>query len=260
MITQEFRSTGWQFHLPAPQTPGIPRSPAITRYQVFGERSSGTNFLKRLIGRNTPLTPTEDLGWKHGFPQMTAIPQDTLILCVTRNAADWARSMHARPWHCPAQMQRLPLSDFLRAEWATIADRPRYFPQVAALGGVGQPLQHDRHPLTGAPFPDLFALRRAKLQGLLSFFNRGGALLFCRLEAVQAAPEDFLTALRGSLGLPAPEGPFRPVHKRLGSRFLPAVEEPRPQTPAHLSEADLAFLRSRLDLPLEAALGYSYEA
>ena len=107
MIAQEFSSTGWQVHRPAA---------GITRYQVFGERSSGTNFIKRLIGRNTLLTPTEELGWKHGFPQMTAIPQDTLIVCVTRNAVDWASSMHAKPWHCPPEMQRLTFSDFIRAE------------------------------------------------------------------------------------------------------------------------------------------------
>ncbi|WP_353475130.1 hypothetical protein PVT71_16355 [Salipiger sp. H15] len=248
MISQQFSSIGWQVHRPAP---------GITRYQVFGERSSGTNFVKRLIGRNTPLVPTEELGWKHGFPQMTAIPGDTLIVCVTRNATDWARSMHAKPWHCPPGMQRLPFAEFLRAEWATLADRPRYFPQVAALGGAGQPLQHDRHPLTGLPFEDLFALRRAKLAGLTSFFNRGCALLFCRLEAVQAEPEAFLAMLRDQFALPE-GGPLRPVQKRLGSKFKPAVPEPRPATPAELSLQDMEFLRARLDLGLEAALGYRY--
>ncbi|MCT4369055.1 hypothetical protein CLG85_001350 [Yangia mangrovi] len=248
MIAQQFSSTGWQVHRPAP---------GITRYQVFGERSSGTNFVKRLIGRNTPLEPIEDLGWKHGFPQMTAIPRDTLIVCIIRNAVDWARSMHAKPWHCPPEMQRLPFSDFIRAEWATIADRPRYFPQVAALGGAGEVLQHDRHPLTGTPFPDLFSLRRAKLIGLTSFFNRGSALLLCQLEAVQDRPEVFLTELRARFDLPR-STPYRPVHKRLGSRFKPSIEEPRPEPPAHLSPEDVDFLRSRLDLGLEAALGYRY--
>lgn len=85
-------------------------APGITRYQVFGERSSGINFVKRLIGRNMPLLPTEELGWKHGFPQMTAVPPDTLVVCVTRNAVDWARSMHAKPWHCTPEMQRRAFS------------------------------------------------------------------------------------------------------------------------------------------------------
>lgn len=88
----------------------------MTRLQAFGERSSGTNFVKRLIGRNTPLSPTEELGWKHGFTQMTAESPNTLVVCVTRNAVDWAHSLHAKPWHCPPEMQRLAFSEFIRAE------------------------------------------------------------------------------------------------------------------------------------------------
>ena len=66
MIAQDFLDTGWQFSLTGHR---------ITRYQVFGERSSGTNFVKRLLGRNTALAPSEGLGWKHGLPHMAAIPR-----------------------------------------------------------------------------------------------------------------------------------------------------------------------------------------
>ena len=248
MIEQGFRDTGWQ--ITRPQT-------APTRYQVFGERSSGTNFVKRLIGRNAPLTPIEDLGWKHGFPQMTAIPGDVAIICMVRDARSWALSMHAKPWHCPPAMQALPFSYFIRSEWGTIADRKRYFPQVAALGGQGQPLQHDCHPLTGLPFANLFALRRAKLQALLSYQRRGCTVVLCRMEAVQRAPEPFLAALHAEFGIQAPDSAFRPVHKRLGSKFLASIEH-HPHTPKTLDAADMALLRAELDLETEAALGYDY--
>lgn len=243
-----FRDTGWQITRP---------HAAPTRFQVFGERSSGTNFIKRLIGRNTPLTPIEDLGWKHGFPSMTAIPMDVAVICAVRDARAWALSMHAKPWHCPPAMQALPFSDFLRADWATIADRQRYFPQVAALGGQGQALQPDRHPITGLPFANLFALRRAKLEALLSFHRRGCTMVLCRMEAVQADPQAFLSGLTTGLDLPAVSAEYRPVHKRLGSKFLPS-HDPRPETPTDMTEQDLSFLRSELDLPLEVALGYDY--
>jgi hypothetical protein len=248
MIPQGFVRTGWH----------VARGPAPpSRVQVFGERSSGTNFVKRLIGRNTRLAPMEDLGWKHGFPAMVAIPADTLVVVCVRDARAWSLSMHAKPWHCPPAMQRLEFADFIRAEWATVADRKRYFPQVAALGGQGQPLQPDRHPLTGRPFDNLFALRRAKLAAHLSFLDRGSAVVLCRMEAVQRDPQGFLAALHAGLGLDPPEQAFRPVHKRLGSKFLAAVPE-RPRTPAALAAADLAFLHSQLDLVREAALGYDY--
>lgn len=248
MIAEDFPETGWQFALT-----GHP----VTRYQVFGERCSGTNFVKRLIGRNTTLSPTEDLGWKHGLPHMTAIPPDMAIVCVLRHAGDWARSMHRKPWHCPPEMQRMPFSEFIRAEWATVADRPRYFPQVQALGGAGEALQLDRHPVTGLPYPNLFALRRTKLEGLLGFLNRNCSVILCRLEAVQADPQAFLAEFEDRLSLPPPPQGYRPVIKRLGARFLPAVEH-RPETPRHLSDADLAFLRQEVDPTREGALGYRY--
>jgi hypothetical protein len=229
----------------------------IRRYQVFGERSSGTNFVKRLIGRNTGLKPIESLGWKHGFPQMTAIPEDVAAVCVVRDARDWALSMHAKPWHCPADMQALPFSAFIRAEWATIADRERYFPQVAELGGTGRPLQHDRDPLTGRPYANLFALRRAKLMGLSSFLQRECSVIFARMENVQSDPAAFVDALQAGLGLPPRAAQLRPVVKRLGARFLPATA-PRPATPDRMPPEDLAFMRAALDPEQEAALGYAY--
>ncbi|MDJ0820884.1 MAG: hypothetical protein QNJ09_03605 [Paracoccaceae bacterium] len=248
MLGQDFADTGWQINA----VTGQPK-----RYQVFGERSSGTNFVKRLIGRNSDLKPIEELGWKHGFAHMTAVPEDVAIVCVVRDARAWALSMHAKPWHCPPDMQVLPFSDFIRAEWATVADRKRYFPQVEALGGVGQPLQLDRDPLTGRPYPNLFALRRAKLAGLMSFAERGCTLAFTRLEAVQAAPEEFLGALWKGFSLPGSRPEYRPVMKRLGSRFLPSVDA-RPETPLEICAKDLEFLRAHVDMAQERALGYSY--
>ncbi|WP_373488146.1 hypothetical protein, partial [Blastomonas sp.] len=66
MIPPDFATTG----ILAPRAASVP----ITRFQVLGERSSGTNFVKRLLGRNSTLRPTEDLGWKHRFPHAAAIP------------------------------------------------------------------------------------------------------------------------------------------------------------------------------------------
>ncbi|MGR3320979.1 MAG: hypothetical protein ACU0DK_03490 [Pseudooceanicola sp.] len=227
----------------------------VTRFQVLGERSSGTNFAKRILGRNTAMKPTEALGWKHGFAQMTAVPPDMLVVCTMRNAADWVRSMHAKPWHCTPALQALPLGDFLRAEWDTLVDRPRYFGGAEDL--VGAPLQHDRHPLTGARFRDIFALRQAKLSALMGFAARDCNLVFARMEEVTARPEAFVDAVIGGFDLPAREGAFRGVSRRLGSRFKPAIPD-RPETPDQLSEADLRLLRSRVDAGQEAALGYEY--
>lgn len=228
----------------------------INRFHVLGERSSGTNFVKRLLGRNTGLKPTEALGWKHAFVHTRAVPSDLAVICTVRSADSWVRSMYAKPWHTTPAMQELEFSDFIRAPWDTIIDRPRYFENLDRKT-LGQPLQHDRNPLTGARFDNIFALRAAKLRNLLSMLNRDCACVILRMEDATTAPEATLARLRESLGQPASDGEFRPVIKRLGSKFKASVPV-RPAAPETLSAADMAYMRDNLDLDLEAQLGYNY--
>lgn len=222
---------------------------------MLGERSSGTNFAQRLLARNTVLTPAQDLGWKHGFPSTLAIAADLAVICVVRNAASWALSMHAKPWHAAAGVQALPFSEFIRARWHSTIDRARYFPGAEAL--VGAPLQQDRDPVTGAPFSSLFALRRAKLAGLLSYLGRDCTCVVLRMERLQADPEATIDAIISELGLPPRGVRFRSVGKRLGARFKPVIPT-RPPTPDSLSTQDLRFLKQNCDPSQEIALGYTY--
>ncbi len=251
LIPPDFAETGFL----APRAPKTP----ITRFQVLGERSSGTNFVKRLLGRNSAMKPTEDLGWKHGFPHSVAIPPDLGVVLMVRRADSWALSMHKKPWHTIPAIQELEFQNFIRARWQTVVDRPRYFPGAEALGVVGQPLQHDRNPLTGQTFPNLFALRKAKLYGLLSYLRRPCTCVLLSTETAQMAPEATLDALLEAFDQPQRDGAFQPVQKRLGAKFLAAVDT-RPQTPKAMGAHGIRFLRSQLDLRLEAALGYRYDA
>jgi len=57
---------------------------------------------------------------------------------------------------------------------------------------------------------------------------------------------------------PPREGAFNPVHKRLGAKFLSAVQK-RPSTPRKMGICGVRFLRTQVDLGLEAALGYAYQ-
>ena len=247
-IMTDLRERGWAIR----HSGSAPR-----RFQVMGERSSGTNYVKRLVDNNCALENSEVLGWKHGVPGMLAIPADLTVICSFRAADRWALSMHAKPWHARPPLQALGFSEFIRAPWDTRVDRPRYFPWADAPEYRGQPLQADRHPVTGAMFADLFELRAVKMATLLSFALRHPSVVFVRMEAVLAAPQAFLDDLEGVLGLGAREG-FKPVTKRLGAMFKPAVET-RPETPSEISAEDRTYMLSRLDLGTEAAMGYEYE-
>lgn len=247
MLNDDFRRTGFAAQFGPNAAP--------KRFQVLGERSSGTNYVKRLLGRNTDLTPTEDLGWKHAFPHALAIPADFLVIGVVRRADDWLLSMHAKPWHCTAALQTLPFSDFIRAPWQTIVDRPRYFKGARDAGQVGKPLLHDRHPITGTCFANIAALRNAKLAALLAYQDRAENFALLRLEDVIAHPETCLN----QLGLQGWGGDLRPVVKRLGAKFKPATAN-RPMTPMRLSSADRDWMNAELDIAQERSLGYIYSS
>lgn len=230
----------------------------ITHFQVIGERSSGTNFTKRVLGRNTTLKPTEALGWKHSAPTAFAVPPSLAVIMCVRRADDWVRSMHAKPWHASPALQALGFSDFLRASWDTRVDRPRYFGDALLDGALGRPLQPDRDPITGAKFANLFALRQSKMRAMLSYARRDCTFVLLRMEQIVSQPETTVDALLMSLSLANISTPFRPVMKRLGSKFKPAIGH-RPETPKRIEPDDMAFLRQSVDIAMEASLGYQYD-
>lgn len=229
-----------------------------TRFHVLGERSSGTNLLKTLLKRNTAMHPSEALGWKHGFPVSVGIPDNLTAICVFRNAADWAISLYKRPWHVHPDLQTLPFSDFIRAEWHAIIDRTTDFDLVhPELHVDGADLQYDRHPLTGKRFENIFALRRAKMAGHLGMLNRGGNVTIVRMETVIEAPEAFTFAFRTAYGLPPKGDVFRGETRRMGHGWRASVAARAP-APEALSRDDLAFLKSQIDPEIEGLLGYRY--
>jgi hypothetical protein len=251
-IPQSFRDTGLFLRRTTRDS--------LTQFQVLGERGSATNLVRKLIEKNAPLMRTEALGWKHGIPGMVAIPRDFLVVAVVRDARAWALSMHKRPWHADPALQALPFGAFIRAPWRGIVDRTADFemihPEIRDRI-AGLPLQLDRHPITGQPYPNLFALRRTKLAGLLGFLNRDCNLLLLRAETAQADPVGFVTWFLHETGLPASGDRIKGVTRRLGTQFKLSVSR-REETPDALGPEDMDFLRAHVDAAQEAALGYTY--
>ena len=249
-ISAQMQAQGYMFHRAHGDDPEM--------FQVLGERGSGTNLIRKLIQQNADIFRTEGLGWKHGFPVMVAIPRRMVVVCAFRNAADWAISMYKRPWHAHPDMQRLTFSEFLRAEWRSIVDRPADFEMIhPEIDAQGQVLQFDRHPLSGRPFENLFALRRAKMAAVLGMLNRDCHVALIQMEAMTQDPEAVVGALRTAYNV-APKGAvFKHPKRRMGHNFNLTVKE-REVAPERLSDEDHTFMLSQLDLATEKALGYRY--
>ena len=160
--------------------------------------------------------------------------------------------MHARPWHAVPELAKLEFSDFIRAEWQTRVDEQNF---GVAQGGArwGTELHYDRHPLTGARFETILALRRAKNAGFLSLERRFANCLMLRHEDLTANPEGFVRFVSEHYGL-ARYQTFRPVVARRGRASEGAFQ---PAGYAPLEAADHAFVWAQLDLVQEAQLGYA---
>lgn len=251
-LSAELRQKGCAFH--------HREGPGPRLFQVMGERASGTNVVRKAIEQNLDLKRSDGLGWKHGFPSMAAIPQSMLVICLFRNAVDWSLSMHKRPWHAHPDLLSMPYPDFIRAQWRTVVDRVSDFdwidPQLGKAS-KGRVLQYDRHPITGDPFANLFVLRHAKMVSLLGLRNRLCHFAWIKLEAFQNDPELVLSRLCNAFDVSPLHDEFKGVKRRMGTRYTPMVRD-RPETPSEQSAEDREFMRSQLDLRVEALLGYEY--
>ena len=76
------------------------------------------------------------------------------------------------------------------------------------------------------------------------------------MEDAQNAPKETLQQCADVLGTRRKET-FRPVIKRLGSKFKPAIPE-RAARPDSWSHDDITFLKASVDTEQEATLGYTY--
>jgi hypothetical protein len=225
-------------------------------FQVLGERSSGTNYVNQLLKQTLDADSVEELGWKHGFPHMRTVPDRMLVVCVFRNAVDWALSMHRKPWHTTKEMQRLSLADFTTAPWDTIVDKPHQFNLDKNTREVDRVLQFDRHPITGEMMPDIWELRNLKTAAFLGFRNRSKMLVNVQLETVLADPEHFVRAIRKKFAIGGADN-FDLGERRFGSGFRSGVKV-RPETPDEMPEAVFSAMCDRLDSDQEAAIGYKY--
>ena len=230
----------------------VPDAPAIRRFQVYGERCSGTNFLIKLMERNvTSAAFTEAFGFKHWFvPDDLTLPADTLGLVIAREPHEWLQSLHEKAWHHPPEIAALPFSDYIRHEWVCLWDDP--WLEV----GPDDPrwmteMMHERHPATGERVADALAIRRLKAENFAGLGARSPAWAALRTEDLQRDPRGFLNAL-GRWGIAC--GPYDAVTTYKGEGGEAYVPKMRPP----LSAEDAAWVRDRLDPQAEGLLGYGW--
>lgn len=233
----------------------------ITDITVVGERSTGTNYGAFLINKNFGFNGASYRGWKHGFLQAPAIGRGHLFVICSRNVIDWLKSIYAKPWHCPEHLYGQGFSHFIRSSWDTVCDRPKAFANLPDIKGAkGRPLLLDRNPIDGLPFANAIQLRSAKYRSFLGFAARQISSVVAPLEYFQKQPEAFVSDLASIYGLRPRSQVITKAPHQMGSKGPFGAPDQRREETEEISDTDLDYILSQLDLELEAELGYSYDS
>ena len=108
----------------------------ITKFTIFSERNSGSNYLRQLISANLKLKYTSDYGFKHWWlkdvpdrPEMNDTTDneikyswkehssEVLFIILVRNPFDWLKSMYLRPHHLKKELKFDTFQEFLEIPW-----------------------------------------------------------------------------------------------------------------------------------------------
>ena len=97
----------------------------VKKVIIRGERHSGTNWFRSLLSKNCPsltfkLTKSSDIdskyGWKHAKLNLTSIPEDELIVVITRDIKTWLPRLRLNTYEkVPAS--GLNMTEFLTSKW-----------------------------------------------------------------------------------------------------------------------------------------------
>lgn len=217
---------------------------SIERFQMLGERCSGTNFLKGLLEHFSHIPLERKYGFKH-FPiwfshdSKWRADKSTLFIVIVRHPYDWLSSLNRIPWHADKSLYHLSFSDFIRKEWKISPDNP-----------YEDPRRSDKDPVSGELFENAIQLRTAKTKDWLILQEHPNHF-FINYETLRDYPYAVIAELADLFDLQI-KGAFYPVkkYKNTGTTIY------RKSVYAPISESDRNYIGEQLDPALEVELGY----
>lgn len=129
----------------------------LSRFTIYGERCSGTNFLEESILCNFEAELTWDFGFKHYFGHSLEYndSEDCLFLCIVREGYSWINSLRKNPHHLEPSMNK-DNDTFLSKEVMSLDDDKNK-----------NRMKEDRNWKTKEPFKNIFELRQIKTEYML---------------------------------------------------------------------------------------------
>ena len=141
----------------------------LTKFKIYGERCSGTNYLENVILENFKVKLSNDHGIKHFFgfdEEQFATADDTLFICIVRDPIKWINSFYRELHQLP--LKYIPMNEeekknkFLNDEFWSFYDT-----NGNKNVDITKERMHDRNIYTHNRYKNIFELRFTKLKYLL---------------------------------------------------------------------------------------------
>lgn len=233
----------------------------ISHMQIFGERCSGTKFLRKLMLDNFPeLIETCQYGHKHFMPWLeTPLPpmegmrwlskenarryfrgsKKCLIIVIIRNPYDWLKSFYRKPYHVEGSLTEY-FDDFITLPWKSYE---------GSLNDI-----ENINPWTGEPFNNVLELRNYKNKNYLRVRNYVSNYLLVRYEDIRDHPHEFINFIAERYGIEKCED-FFPQDKYVDHH--PTDQKYTPKEYFKLIPSQLQWINDHLDWEVEETLGFS---
>jgi len=219
----------------------------VTEFAVFGERCSGTKYLRRLVELNFTCSDTPRVGAKHWFYDKDHVIRvgtaSTLFLVIVRDPRTWLRSMWAQPYHVHSSLRGVTFDQFIQKEWRCNFDETSHTPP--GHPNFGAEMMFERSPETGKRFANVVQMRSAKLRALLELRRIVDHFVVITYEELVSSPQTVVKFLETRFGLPR-----RTERINLGKKHAPKPHEP-------LEERHVAHVKKYIDEEVEKIVGYA---
>jgi hypothetical protein len=219
---------------------------------IRGERCSGTTYIQKLIETNfnihIPLTPGNNIGWKHGFIDISDRSlkhlNSYITIIIFRNPFDWLKSFYLQPHHLEGSFSGVwkpnhkpTFSEFIRNE-------------IKYINADGTELMCDRHPFLLTRPKNLLELRKWKTEHFLNIKNVIRNTYYIRYEDLVQNPEKIITEINDKwFNI---DFKFKNWTKYKNNELIDYI----PKRYFDILHNDYTFLIENIDWELESKIGY----
>ena len=214
----------------------------IKNFTIFGERCSGTNFLKEAIIENFNLNFTNKYCWKHFFGHYKLEDindDDTLFLGIIRDPIEWIDSLYKKMHHIPLK-NRLSIKSFLFNEFYSIYEDTQ------------TEIMEDRNFLTNERYKNIFQLRYIKNNYLIKNMpNLVKNYLLIRYEDLRDKYDIVLTFLEKKFNLNRKFTIFKRIDSYKGYNKEVFIKKN-----VSLNDKTITIIKNNINKEQENSIGY----